>query len=43
MNYNAQLADSFWSKRVQETDELAAVLNYGLPASINDAFAKVVL
>jgi len=40
MAYDASLADAFWSNRAEKTDELAAVLHYGMPRMVNDAHSK---
>ena len=40
MNYDSKAADEFWSRRVREVDELAAVLHYGVLRVANEAHAK---
>ena len=40
MSYSAEKADQFWSRRVEETDELAAVLYYGMPRAFNEAYSQ---
>lgn len=39
-NYNSSKAETFWTKRVSEVDELRAVLSYGLPEYINQAYSN---
>ena len=39
MSYSVEDADSFWSRRVGETDDLAAVLYYGMPKSFNQVYS----
>jgi len=40
MRYNARNADAFWSQRVDNADKLEAVLNYGVPRFVNEAYSK---
>lgn len=40
MIYDPKIAESFWSKRVNEVDELRAVLSYNAPHYINSAYDK---
>jgi 2-polyprenyl-3-methyl-5-hydroxy-6-metoxy-1,4-benzoquinol methylase len=39
VNYSASRAEDFWTRRVKGTNELAAVLSYGLPDEINEAYS----
>jgi ubiquinone/menaquinone biosynthesis C-methylase UbiE len=38
--YDPGAAEEYWSRRLDETNELAAVLSYGLPAYINSAYSR---
>lgn len=40
MSYNARNANIFWGQRVDNTDKLEAVLNYGVPRYVNEAYSK---
>jgi ubiquinone/menaquinone biosynthesis C-methylase UbiE len=40
MSYSARAADDFWSRRCRESDELSAVLYYGVPATFNAAYSN---
>ena len=40
LTYAAEDADAFWSDRVKETDDLAAVLYYGMPRAFNEAYSE---
>src|SRR5690348_5271469 len=37
--YEETKAEEYWSKRVQETDPLAAVLSFNLPSYFNEAYS----
>jgi ubiquinone/menaquinone biosynthesis C-methylase UbiE len=39
-SYSARNAENFWTKRVEGTDELSAVLSYNLPPEINEAYSR---
>jgi 2-polyprenyl-3-methyl-5-hydroxy-6-metoxy-1,4-benzoquinol methylase len=39
MSYEETKAEEYWSKRVIETDQLAAVLSYNLPSYFNEAYS----
>jgi len=38
--YDDKKAEDYWSKRVEKTDQLSAVLSFSLPSSINEAYSK---
>ena len=38
--YDATTAEEYWSSRLTETNELAAVLSYGLPEYLNAAYSR---
>src|SRR5712692_11553603 len=38
--YDDKKAEEYWSKRVENADQLAAVLSFSLPSYINEAYSK---
>ena len=38
--YDDNKAEGYWSKRVEKTDQLSAVLSFSLPSYINEAYSK---
>ena len=40
MAYNANKAKEYWNRRAKSTDRVQAVLSFGLPDYINEAYSK---
>ncbi|PFL57213.1 hypothetical protein COJ27_29880 [Bacillus cereus] len=40
LHYNKSLAKNYWDKRIKESADLKAVLSYGMPDFINEAYNK---